>query len=341
MRSIKGILNIRKSSKICFSNEALSALADLLAINIPLSEALFIVSDKKEQSIITSIEKRIKNGERISEVFADHIRGDVALYFRALINYLSFKEAILLAITTSGKKKVIIEKMIKETVYPLALLTFSVIGIYLFNAFAFEPLIQSVASFSPDQQSLYIIKQGLDIMISALLFIIVIAAAAFLYFRRKKHHVWLYVRLNRYFPSSMIKEYLSSQFVLYLVECHKIGVRTKDSIAILKSLKDQPLISFLAYHVDDAFLKGKSYEEAVSNRYLDKNLSAVIKIGITTGKLDIMMANYLETFIKRFSRHCRLWAKILQIISYALIGIIIMFIYQILFIPMSVIGGFK
>lgn len=340
MQSIKDTLTIRKSSKIFFNAETLSSLADLLNINISLSEALDIVCTKKEKNIVRIVEDRIKNGEKISEVFADHLRGDIALYFRALINYLSFKDALVLAITTSAKKKAIVEKMVKETVYPLTLMSFSIIGIYLFNAFAFEPLINSVANFSFDKQALFVFKYGLDIVIDLLLFLIVAAGFLFLYFRKKKHHVWLYVRLNRYFPSSMIKEYLSSQFILYLVECHKIGIKTKDSINILKSLKDQPLISFLAYHVDDAFLKGKSFEEAVNNRYLDKNLSMIIRIGIISGKLDVMMTNYLETFIKRFAQYCRIRAKIMQVASYVLIGIIIMFVYQILFIPMSAIGGF-
>ena len=338
MRLPRAILIPKKPSKTLFELSALENIIDLLKAGLSLSQSLNLL-ESYDDKFVGNIIKRMQKGENAKEVFGDFLPRNIRSYYEALISYLSFGDALELAINTFKKERSLKEQLIKDLAYPLGMLGFSLLGIYFFNIAAFEPLIMSVSQFQSDLSALYIFKNALDIFINIVFGFIALFLLMGLYYKRPSHKVRAYILLVKHLKDSIIKDYLSSRFVMYLSECHKSGLKTKDSISILKSLKSEPLISFIAFHVEEAFLKGKSYDEALSNPFLDKKLAKVINIALLSGKFDVMIENYLKAFRTRFKKCCKKYAKILQIISYVIIGIIIVFVYQILFIPMSAIGG--
>ncbi len=227
----------------------------------------------------------------------------------------------------------------KDLMYPLILLVFSIVGIYLFNAYCFEPLLDSMGQFASDLSDLYIFRAVLDIVITALFVILLICGLLFLYFIRPKRIVLAYVLLERYWSTSILKEYLTSRFVLFFSECYKIGLKTKDSIDILKSLRAKPLVAFLANNIDKGLLQGNTMTQAMQTPYIDEKIARFIKIGQYSGAMGPMLESYMAQFQRRFTHFCKRLAKAIQVLSYGMIGLVIIFIYQILFIPMGVLGG--
>ena len=319
----------------------LEDLSSLISTNVALKDALLIIKQKRNTKIINEIIYRLDKGDIFEDIIYTYLPNNISVYFKAFMSYLSFENALNITISIINKEKRIKENLAKDLAYPLLMLTVSVVGIYLFNEYGFNPLLNSVSSFSDDLAKVYKFKSFIDILIKSLFIMIIIFLSGVLYFSRRKRLVFAYILLQKYIPNSIIKEYLSSRFVLYFNECTRIGIKTKDSITILKSLKQFPLISFIAYHVNEAFLEGESIENAMKNKYLDYRLSRILKISLYNGKMVRMLESYMDNFEKRFKKKCQNFSKYIQVISYVLIGVIIVFVYQILFIPMSAIGGFN
>ena len=335
MKPIRIIL----SKKQHISNDDLDILCELIKTDIALHDALDIVKTSNNKQIIKSIVMRLDRGETVNEVFVDYLGKEIRKYFMSFISYLSFKDSLSLSITMLRKEKNLKGKIIKEISYPMILMVVTLSGIFLFNRYCFDTLIMTVSEFNADIASAVLFKRMLDICIDTLFVAVCIILITILFFMHKKRIVFAYIMLDRYMPNSIFKEYLSSRFVLYFNECHKTGLKTKDSIDILKSFHFEPLVSFIAFHVDTELLSGKNMIEAMKNKYIDDRLSRFIKIAINTSELNMMLDGYIMQFEKRFKKYIKKLSLGIQLTSYILVGIVIIFVYQILFIPMSMIGG--
>lgn len=339
-QSKKAISKKQKLKKTLFKLEELEALSSLLNAGLSINDGLSLIKDKYNRKLIEELEFKLNNGELIEKIFGNYLNKRYRQYFESFITYLSFSDSLSLMISIKNKENQNRNKTIKELTYPIMLLIGVIVAIVLFNFLCFDSLIDTMRVFKSDMDYLIIYKNVIDIMVRLILFIALVLFMIIFYFTRKKRIVFAYILLQRYCPRSMIKEYLSSCFITYFLECLKLGIKTKDSMQILKSFKHQPLISFIAYHVDDAFLEGKDMQEALKNPYLDSRLSRFIKIAIYANDVERMLVTYLDNFDKRFSRYCHNLSKMIQLFSYAVIAVVIIFIYQILFIPMGIIGGF-
>lgn len=316
----------------------LEILSLLLNVNINLKDSLLIIKNNKNQLIINNLIYELDLGKNYNQLFRKYLKNDIKEYLTSFLSYLSFKDALKLSLSIANKERYLKNEIIKHLTYPISLMIFSLLGIYLFNSYCFEPLINSFKSFNSDLSHLVDFKNILNIFITIIFIIILIILCLVLIFTKKKRIVFAYSLLQKYLSSSKISEYLSSRFVIYFSECHKVGLKTKDSINILKSLKSEPLISFIAFHIDEALLSGKDMVEAISNPYLDTRLKSFIEIAINTTELNKMLEGYLSQFEMRFKKYTTKMSKMIQIFSYVLIGIVIIFIYQLLFIPMGLLG---
>ncbi len=336
----KKVLSLKKRRRsILLSSEDLEALNILLKTDLSLNDAFDIIKNKKNAQAFATITERLKNGELIEVIFQDHLEGELKVSFKAFSSYLSFKKTLDLILTIKEREGQLLRNVAKEIAYPLGLLSFSLIGIYLFNSYCFDPLLGSMGQLTSGLDSLYIFKNLLDLAITVVFIVMLVILSMILYFLRPKKMVLAYVILQKYLPNSVLKEYLTSQFVLFFKECYMIGLKTKDSIEVLKHLHFKPLIAFMASNVDKGLLDGKGMVGAMHNPYLDERIERFIKIALYSGEMSAMLEGYLVQFQNRFKRYCQKWSKAIQLLSYCLIGLVIIFIYQILFIPMGIIGG--
>ena len=329
-----------KLIKKFFSSEDLTALNKLLRVNLPLKDALVIIQTHKNQRNVKAIIARLDKGEMIETIFGDYLSDELSHYFKVFIHYLTLHDALSLSLKIYQTEHELKHHVYKELAYPVCLLTLTLVGIYLFNAYCFEGLMNSLSQFNVDFHELFIFKDVLDVLINTMMVVILVGLLSFMYFSRPKRLVFAYVLLNKYFPKATYKEYLSSRFILYFDACYETGIKTKETIALLKAIKNQPLISFLAFHIDEDLLKGENMEEALRSPYIDERLSRYIKIARYSDDLGAMLKIYYEDFKVRFAHKCQSFSKLIQLSSYILIGIVIIFVYQILFIPMEIIGGF-
>ena len=162
----------------------------------------------------------------------------------------------------------------------------------------------------------------------------------FLFFNHPGRIVILYILVSRYFPDSLWQLYYSQNFIALFALCGELGYKTKETLAILKSMREKPLISFLAYHVDEAFMKGEGMAEALDNPYLDSRLRSFMKMAVVSLNFDKLLRRYVEVCAMDMERRIKKYTRIVQLSIYILIGVMLIFIYQVLFLPIQAIGQF-
>lgn len=326
-------------AKAYFKSRDLFALETLLRSDVDLKNALLLIKTKQNKGIVEELIQKLDHGVLLEEIFPEFLKSDVRSYFLALAPYLSLLENLYLTLKLFKEKKALESSIQKALVYPLGMLFLSLAGVYLFNSFCFDGLLNAFSSLSSNLNGLEVFKEILDFTISLIFILILLILGLLLYFSRPKRQVLAYVFLCKYLSFSVLKDYLSNEFMIYFKECQALGIKTYDTINILKHLKEKPLITFLAHEVDRALLRGDDLKGAMSQPFIDERLAYFIKIASSSVDSFGMIDLYLNDFKARFSRFCLKLAKIIQISAYALVGILIIFVYQILFIPMSMLGG--
>ena len=148
----------------------------------------------------------------------------------------------------------------------------------------------------------------------------------------------LYLFLSEHFPNSLMSVYYSEEFMSLLLICMEHGYRTKEAISILKDTKNSPVISFLAFHLDESLMEGETMKEAVHKKYYDSSLSRFIKIGNYTNDFSQIVSSYISLAKQKIRQRMKRCTVTIQLSTYAFIGAIIVFIYQVLFMPMQAIS---
>ena len=161
-----------------------------------------------------------------------------------------------------------------------------------------------------------------------------------LYFFRKRNITLFYVLICKYLPNSIVQKYFCVEFVSLLNICLDNGYKSKESIDILKSLHNKPITSFLAYHLDERLLEGETLKQASKQAYYDYSLSKFINIAIHSNDFSKILNDYVNLSTKQIKTKMKKAATIIQLVTYSMIGIVIIFVYQILFLPMNALANF-
>ena len=157
---------------------------------------------------------------------------------------------------------------------------------------------------------------------------------------RPQRIVLLYLFVSKHFPNSFVSIYNSEEFMSLFLICIKAGYSTRESLHILKAMKNKPLISFLAFHMDESLMEGETMKEAAGKDYYDSALSRFIKIATHANDFSKIIESYISLAKEKIARRMKGYTLAIQLITYAFIGAVIIFIYQILFMPMRAISIF-
>ena len=314
------------------------AIHSLLNTNLPLQECLALIENKKNAHIFKKIITDLKMGKDYETVLKPYICKELQNTFSSFIKILPLNKALNLALNSFDYENDRNKEIRKNIFYPALLFFFSLTGLYLFEAYGLDSIFTILKSFEIDTRAFELIRAILRIFTNAIYLITIVLMSIFLIFKSRQRIVYFYILLVRYMPNSLLETYYSQEFISFYRLTYRMGYKTKESIEILRSLKDKPIVSFIAYHVKEAFLEGKNMDEAMHTKYLDNRVSAFMKIAILSNDFDNMINNYVEFTKLELFRKIKFYTKVVQTFVYLLVGLLIIFIYQILFLPMQAIG---
>lgn len=335
MEYLKKIIKYFKKETIKL--EDLVYLNELLKTNLPIKTCLNLLKNRSNKDLFDSLINMLDKGYLIEEVIKDYLPKDISSYMLNLLKRLSFNESLELSLSFHKKSNDNLKGIEKSLTYPLVLLFISLTALYLFDYYALDSVLDLMRSFNADINTFSSFRVFIKILIYVFYFVFIIVSILVLYFFNNKRISLFYILISKYLPNSLLQTYFTEDFVSLFIICLRLGYKTKDAIEILISLNNKPIVSLLAFHLDEKLLEGKSLKEASDQSYFDSLLEKFINIASYSNDFTGIMNNYVELANEKIQNKIKLFTTILQTFSYVVIGIVIIFIYQVLFLPMQAI----
>ena len=316
-------------------------LHKLLSTSLSFNESVEIISNNKNKYIFDDIVSKLNDGTLIENIIPAYLPDELRINFNELIINMSFLEALSLSLTFYDEDKSNQNILWNSLTYPIVLLFISIISLYFFDLYGIDTIFSLVSTFSVDLLFIKSLRIIFSIVIKIIFYLFLISCLIFIYYRQAKRIILFYIKISSYFPNSLMNIYYCSQFMKLFLICLKKGYKSKQVIEILKHMKSKPIISFLAFHIDDSLNKGNTLKESVyNNTYYDSSLSSFIKIANCTNDFENIIITYVDYSKERIIKKLKKYTLTIQLTTYIFIGFVVLFIYQILFLPMQAIMTF-
>ena len=314
-------------------------IAKLMRNGFTLQETLALLETPGNRRVFQHIAYMLEQGELPDRFFPDLCPRVYQSYLSGFLSCLPFGDAMQLCIEIVAGEEAQKKEYVQGLFYPCMMLLCTIAGVTLFNEFCFPPLLSLMESFhttSADYRLLRIILR----MIGIATFVLLLSGGILLVWSsRERHRIGVYVFFAKHLPSSIYVQYESADFIRYFLQCIRMRVPTRESLRILQAVPHRPIIRFLAGVLERCLIIGEPFSSALDMPWLDPTLIRFMKIAFYSSEMESMLEGYLAMSKERSQRQCKRITRVVQILSYAAIGTIIILIYQIMLLPMKLLGG--
>ena len=317
----------------------LNGLATVALLDIGIRDCLKITADSKNRKAYASILEGLDKGESIAEVLKKHLPSSVLNYYEALIPHLTFARALSLSLKLQANDQKIRDAFIKKLSYPLLLLSVCVIGLYVFNNYFYGSLMLMIKDLGVVSLSLDVFKIVTDIVLNILLLSGLFVLVIFLLLLNDKYRIISYHYLCHHFKDNLYTKYISGRFVTFFSLSQANGLSTKDTISSLRKLKSDPLLSFIAYRLDQGLERGEDFLSVFNTPYLDSRLNHYLNIAYHSLSGQQLYDNYLAINALDIDRIIKISTLSIQSMVYLFVIMTVFFIYRIILSPLSAIAN--
>lgn len=320
------------------SNFDLLAIHRLLQTGFSFKECLSLLKNPKNAEVFAVIDQRLQDGEMIEKLFVDYLEKKYADYFSALIRFESFSISLGLMIEMVQDDDMQNKMYIKNLAYPSLILIATILGIYFFNLWVFPGMLEIMQNFAQINDTILYLHLTMQLIANISLFMLIIILVFILYFKQEKNQVKGYIFFHRFIKQGFWQDFVTNDFVRFFYHCQKNGLSTKQSMAVLCNLPHKPLIAYVAASIDKQLQNGEIMEKALNLSLLDQALNKFMIIAINTSCIEEMLVGYMEINALKVKERCRKLGMGLQLFSYVMLGVMLVFVYQILLMPLGVIS---
>ena len=311
-------------------------IARLMANGFTLQDTLHLLESPANQMVFQEIETRLQNGEELTSFFPDCCPKAYRMSLEGFLKCLSFSEALSLCLEVVNGEQQQRQEYRKGLFYPCMMFLCTLAGVILFNEFCFPPLLSMMKGFHVESTHYDLLRVGFRLLSGSVILLLLLSSAILLFFRQKSHRIQGYLLCAKYAPNSIYIQYESTDFIRFFLQCVRMHVPTRESLRILASIEQKPVICFLARTIETALVNGDSFEEALDVPWLDPSLLRFLKIALYSSEMESILERYLEMARQRSIRQCKRITKSVQILSYACIGVILILVYEVLMLPLQI-----
>lgn len=320
------------------SIETCDCLITLLDAGFSLPESLRLLDEPSNHNVMKRITAMLETGKDIRITLGRYLPKQYQSYFAILVEYMSVKEAL------DETKLIVHHRMRKrsETVgklaYPLMLMGGMCVGILIFTSVVFPSMIGMAEGFGMDTSGYVLLQKAVRTADLMVMFTASVIGAVFLIGLHPSLITQFYRYLIVRFPDNLLVRKASQDFAWYFVSCLKHGISTKDTMEILMRLSSQPLVSHIAARLDELLNSGEAMDQAMKHADVEGALVRYFTTAYHSSSCAQMMDAYLAMTSLRNDQTIRRFTDTVQLFSYGTAGIIIVLVYQILSLPMQMIG---
>ena len=300
-------------------------------------DAAVILKTPGSSALIDKIMMQLEEGSLLSELMIQYCPKEYRAWYEGFSVYMPFLESMTVTVTLSEQEEMQHKKLLKGILYPVSLMIMMFAGIAAFARFILPSMISLMNGFGMENHGLLILQKIIICVTAVISLLLLLSAGLVAWSVQKKHIVAVYKYISRHFPDSFPVKYASCEFTRFFLECCRVNVSTRESIAMLSQLENRPLTSFIAAQLDHAFMNGMTMEEAVNTEYVEKALSRFLCIAVYASDSVRMMEGYLKMCDERTAAWIRKFSSTVQIVSYSCTGLVLVLIYRIMLMPMEMI----
>ena len=279
--------------------------------------------------------EKMSQGESMEQWMGSFFSPKIQSYLVCFLKFLSLQQALELSVTLYDQKETDQKELIKMTGYPIVMFLFSLIGVQLFCAFCMPSLIEMMKEFDVSTFAVEGIYRVLMLVAMMLTMMICLVSGVMFYFCLPEHVVSGIELLHRYHLGFLIQKECSSHFAMLYYHCVRMGVPTRTALMMLKNCTTQPVTQFLAEQVDTRLNHGTDLVEAVGIDYLDPSFQKLMKTVVLSNDAMHLLEGYLKVADVKRKKRYKQAAQVIQMIAYVMIAIMIILVYQVLFLPLS------
>ena len=310
----------------------------LLDSGFSMKDALVLLDDTHMHPSVVQLMENIEAGNDVAEYMTDFLPKDYRFCFSVFIHYMSLRNALKASRQIVTEKKKQREQMIRKLVYPIGLMAGMCVGLLVFNLVVFPSMLKMADGFGVDL-SVYVIVQK----IVSVMDVCALAAAALIVpfvviCIHPSNIVSTYRFLIDRFPDNLLVQQASRDFAFFFVSCLKNGLATRDTMHILMEMKGYPLVSHIALQLDWLMEKGEGMQDAMKIIRVEQALLRFFSTACQSSCTQEMMDGYLKmTDLRTMKRISRFTATV-QLVSYGVVGAVVIAVYQVLMLPMQMLG---
>lgn len=327
-------LHMNKPKNI-LRKEDCEAIAKLLESGFSIKDALVVLKEKENEKAFDEIMHRLNNGESLHTFFYLYCPKSYVVLFEGMSQCMPFLDSLLTCIEMHQAIEKSQKQIIDGMLYPTLLFLGMAVGMYLFNALILPNMITLLMGFQLETNHLLWMHKAIQWIAKLLLWGIVLLFLIVMTALEKKHIVNTYCFVAKRFPDSILVHSVSAMFARFFLECLKRNVSTQNTLHILSQVKQQPCVSYIAKEIDGHLMQGETLIEAIQKTHIEKALLRFLKIAVFSSSSEEMLKGYLQMVEIRKQQAIKRYSTYIQLISYSLIAIVLIFVYQILMMPMT------
>lgn len=300
-------------------------------------QSLQMIQTSSNKIIIEKIHQKLLKGDAIHDFLSQYLPKAYRIYFDSFIQILPFEQAFMLSERFITQNNTLKKHYYQKILVPFVLFFFTMIAVLCFFIYCFPILASIMQEFHVDIYFFIVLKNVLIFIIIFILLFLIVGFLIYLLMKYARFKVSLFKKMC-YLPCfEMIKVLMSHLFVSLFYQCHQCGFSTRQSVETLQSLTQNELIQFMAKEIEKTLLKGEGIEKALNSIYFDKQFFKTFSIFQNTTKENSVFEAYLRINELKVNAFFKKVVGSVKIISYISIAIILIFVYQILLLPLSII----
>lgn len=306
-------------------------LATLIDNGNTLAQSLFILGiDLKgvyENSDI-SIEELLMQGGKTP--FHENLR-----FF---IKVTSLSNAVYASLNLVKFMQNMRKEIVRQCAYPVFIFFFSMVSIILFSHYIIPQLL---SGFDVQVNTLMLKSIFFFEYVGIFLFGMIVFLILFVILLKVNHqcHLLIFRKCVRYI--SLCRQYISYYLSGYLKCLYECGLNTKDSFLFLMQIKHNTFIYYVVQEILNDLNQGICLQESIlENQNLEKMFKHNFMIGSNNQNFLGSIQSYMDLQKQQWSTLMRKVSLIVQCVSYSVVGILVICVYQIMMIPLEMLKQF-
>ena len=289
----------------------------------------------------------LKNGyghKEIKELLPSHamsteeiLNHPYAYKYKFLYHTIGIIQFLDFILKQNKYKKRIKNILLKNLTYPLVLLGISLLMSYFFIYILIPQILNSLSEFQIGNEINLFIH-----MLSIIHLFLFLLVGMFFFFwlltRNKKMQILIYSSCYRKFTKNIIIDRLSLDYAHVLLLLYQSGLPIQECIKIIHALKEQYIISIISYHIKTELEEGKALKNVITKSKLTEELKAYLLVAIESGDFKNVLQDYVTFKEEIFEKNITKIAKMLQMGAYSYISLLLVIMYQVVFLPMQMLN---